>query len=453
VHRIGRTGRAGATGVSYSFFSEQDWKYAGDLVKVLQGANQQVPPQLLDMAARCAPGAQRSQASGMTRWDGPGSGRFEPGPGGPITYGGIREAPGGFGGREGPGGFSGPGGPAFGSRDGPGGFGGRDGPDGRFGGRDGPDGGFVGRDGPGGFGGRKGPGGFGGREGPGSSGFGGRGGRGSGGFGGRGGANPGGFGGRGGRGDSPGFGGRGRGDSPGFGGRGRGDFSGFGGRGRGDFSGGRGGRGRGFGGRGRSDRGPHDRYVSDGRGRYNDRRGFDDKGRDRSYSRSPDRGRSRGYDRRSDSRSLSRSRSRSRSWSRDRSHSRSWSRSSSRSRSRSRSHDRGTGPEHRPRARSGFDVLPSTGEGPAITGTTPVPGAGAHPVSAPAPAQSLAETSGMSPMSPSGLVQEAVPLVGGNNISGPPVDKPFQGSDAAIPSFPAVETFPGQAAQQAAPDV
>jgi hypothetical protein len=82
-------------------------------------------------------------------------------------------------------------------------------------------------------------------------------------------------------------------------------------------------------------------------------------------------------------------------------------------------------------------VLPSTGAGPAITGAGPVPGAGTPPVSAPA------ETW------PSGLVQEGVPLVGGNNISGPPVDKPFQGSDAVIPSFSAVETFPGQAA----PDV
>ncbi|KAF2302904.1 hypothetical protein GH714_010905 [Hevea brasiliensis] len=45
VHRIGRTGRAGATGVSYTFFSEQDWKYAADLVKVLEGANQHVPPE------------------------------------------------------------------------------------------------------------------------------------------------------------------------------------------------------------------------------------------------------------------------------------------------------------------------------------------------------------------------------------------------------------------------
>ncbi|XP_062198180.1 DEAD-box ATP-dependent RNA helicase 40-like isoform X2 [Phragmites australis] len=432
VHRIGRTGRAGATGVSYTFFSEQDWKYAGDLVKVLEGANQQVPPQLLDMAARGAPGGPRNQASGMSRWDGAGGGRFEPGAGGPVNYGGIREGPGRFGGRESTGGF---------------------------GGRDGPDG-FGGREGPGGFGGRKGPGGFGGREGPGSSGFGGRGARGSGGFGGRGGASPGGFGGRGGRGDSPGFGGRGRGDFSGSGGRGRGDSPGFGGRGRGDFSGGRGGRGRGFGGRGRSDRGPHDRYVSDGRGRFDGRRGFGDKGRDRSYSRSPDRGRSRGYDRRSDSRSLSRSRSCSRSWSRSRS------RSSSRSRSRSRSRDHGTGSERRPRARSGFDVLPpSTGAGPALTGPgpapapvpvpVPVPGPAVPPVSALAPAQSLADTSAMSPMSPGGLVQEATLLMAGNgsNFGSAQTDQPFQGIDAAMPSFPAAEIFPGAAVQQAAPDV
>uniref|UniRef100_A0A0E0MIA1 RNA helicase n=1 Tax=Oryza punctata TaxID=4537 RepID=A0A0E0MIA1_ORYPU len=259
VHRIGRTGRAGATGVSYTFFSEQDWKYAGDLVKVLEGANQHVPPELQEMAARGAAGAPRNQAGGMSRWDGPGGGgnRFESAVGVPGSYGGLRDGPGSFGGRDGPGGFGG--------RDGPGGFIGREGPGG-FGGREGPVG-FGGQEGPGGFGGRKGPGAFEGREGAAPGSFGGRGGRGPGGFGGRGGGNPGGFGGRGGRGDSPGFGGRGRGDFSGFGGRGRGDSSGFGGRGRGDFSGGRGGRGRGFGGRGRSDRGPHDRFISDGRGR------------------------------------------------------------------------------------------------------------------------------------------------------------------------------------------
>ncbi|XP_062194053.1 DEAD-box ATP-dependent RNA helicase 14-like isoform X2 [Phragmites australis] len=52
VHRIGRTGRAGATGSAYTFFGDQDSKYASDLVKILEGANQSVPPQLKDMALR-----------------------------------------------------------------------------------------------------------------------------------------------------------------------------------------------------------------------------------------------------------------------------------------------------------------------------------------------------------------------------------------------------------------
>nr|CAB3472746.1 unnamed protein product [Digitaria exilis] len=50
VHRIGRTGRAGATGSAYTFFCDQDSKYASDLVSILVGANQYVPPQLKEMA-------------------------------------------------------------------------------------------------------------------------------------------------------------------------------------------------------------------------------------------------------------------------------------------------------------------------------------------------------------------------------------------------------------------
>lgn len=52
VHRIGRTGRAGASGLAYTFFSDQDAKHALDLVKVLEGANQSVPTELRDMASR-----------------------------------------------------------------------------------------------------------------------------------------------------------------------------------------------------------------------------------------------------------------------------------------------------------------------------------------------------------------------------------------------------------------
>ncbi|MCO5551741.1 hypothetical protein L7F22_005245 [Adiantum nelumboides] len=52
VHRIGRTGRAGATGIAYSFFTEQDAKHAKELIGVLEGANQKVPMELHDFAAK-----------------------------------------------------------------------------------------------------------------------------------------------------------------------------------------------------------------------------------------------------------------------------------------------------------------------------------------------------------------------------------------------------------------
>lgn len=43
VHRIGRTGRGGATGTSHTFFTDNDKALAGALVGVLQEANQEVP--------------------------------------------------------------------------------------------------------------------------------------------------------------------------------------------------------------------------------------------------------------------------------------------------------------------------------------------------------------------------------------------------------------------------
>ncbi|KAL5725108.1 RNA helicase [Ranunculus cassubicifolius] len=61
VHRIGRTGRAGATGLAYTFFCEQDAKYASDLIKVLEGANQRVPPQIREMASRGGFGRMRNK--------------------------------------------------------------------------------------------------------------------------------------------------------------------------------------------------------------------------------------------------------------------------------------------------------------------------------------------------------------------------------------------------------
>lgn len=47
VHRIGRTGRAGADGLAITLFTEQDKGLAGALVNVLKAANQPVPQELL----------------------------------------------------------------------------------------------------------------------------------------------------------------------------------------------------------------------------------------------------------------------------------------------------------------------------------------------------------------------------------------------------------------------
>lgn len=46
VHRIGRTGRGGKTGVSHTLFTVGEKKLAGDLVEVLKDAGQVVPPEI-----------------------------------------------------------------------------------------------------------------------------------------------------------------------------------------------------------------------------------------------------------------------------------------------------------------------------------------------------------------------------------------------------------------------
>jgi len=48
VHRIGRTGRAGKTGTAYTFFQPCDKARAGELVKVLKEANQDVPQEMMN---------------------------------------------------------------------------------------------------------------------------------------------------------------------------------------------------------------------------------------------------------------------------------------------------------------------------------------------------------------------------------------------------------------------
>ncbi|KAJ9134441.1 ATP-dependent RNA helicase dbp-2 [Pleurostoma richardsiae] len=50
IHRIGRTGRAGAKGTAITFFTTDNSKQARDLVGVLQEAKQQIDPRLAEMA-------------------------------------------------------------------------------------------------------------------------------------------------------------------------------------------------------------------------------------------------------------------------------------------------------------------------------------------------------------------------------------------------------------------
>lgn len=47
VHRIGRTGRAGQTGIAHTLFTEQEKHLSGALINVLRGADQPVPEELL----------------------------------------------------------------------------------------------------------------------------------------------------------------------------------------------------------------------------------------------------------------------------------------------------------------------------------------------------------------------------------------------------------------------
>ena len=50
VHRVGRTGRAGNTGVAYTFLQPDEDKYAPDLVKAMEAAGQEPPDDVVCMA-------------------------------------------------------------------------------------------------------------------------------------------------------------------------------------------------------------------------------------------------------------------------------------------------------------------------------------------------------------------------------------------------------------------
>jgi len=94
VHRIGRTGRAGEKGVSYTFFTKDDSKRARELIKILEQAGQEVPPQLRSMSSGGGFSGGRRRGGGGRGRGGRGRGRGR-GRGGGRRFGGGRGGRGG----------------------------------------------------------------------------------------------------------------------------------------------------------------------------------------------------------------------------------------------------------------------------------------------------------------------------------------------------------------------
>jgi len=68
VHRIGRTGRAGARGMAHTFFTRDDARKAGDLIRVMQEAGQRVPYELEQMRSSAPPPRGRGRYGGGRRF-------------------------------------------------------------------------------------------------------------------------------------------------------------------------------------------------------------------------------------------------------------------------------------------------------------------------------------------------------------------------------------------------
>jgi ATP-dependent RNA helicase DDX3X len=117
VHRIGRTGRAGNTGVSTAFFNRGNKGIGRDLMELLREANQETPPWLESVVQETTFGSSfRGRGRGGARGRG-GNRDFR-------QASGSHAASGGYGGRGGGYGGGGGGGPSYGGYGGGGGGGG-----------------------------------------------------------------------------------------------------------------------------------------------------------------------------------------------------------------------------------------------------------------------------------------------------------------------------------------
>jgi len=59
VHRIGRTGRAGRSGIALTFVTREDWMHVGKMIPILEEAGQEIPEELLEMAERARKSRER----------------------------------------------------------------------------------------------------------------------------------------------------------------------------------------------------------------------------------------------------------------------------------------------------------------------------------------------------------------------------------------------------------
>lgn len=82
IHRIGRTGRAGMKGISYTYFTTDNAKSARELVTILREAKAVVPPQLEEMSMYGGGGGGRGRyGGGRGRGGGGGGGGYRGGGG------------------------------------------------------------------------------------------------------------------------------------------------------------------------------------------------------------------------------------------------------------------------------------------------------------------------------------------------------------------------------------